>query len=76
MPRSTRPRRRMPGGSKRQPSAVQVQQTFAPISAFLDALLTGEVPCTDDGSPVMIIRAIAQWCEHSERPAGAEGYTS
>ena len=53
MPRSTRPRRRMPSGSKRPPSAVQVQQTFAPIFGFLATLRTGEVWCTDSGSPVM-----------------------
>jgi len=58
---------------QRPPGACQVRETFAPISAFLDALLTGEVPCTDDGSPVMIIRAIAQWCEYSERTAETSG---
>ena len=53
MPRSTRPRRRMPSGSKRPPSAVQVQQTFAPIFGFLATLRTGEVWCTDSGAPIM-----------------------
>ena len=40
---------------QRPPGAWQVRETFAPISAFLDALMTGEVACTDDGSPVMVV---------------------
>lgn len=40
---------------QRPPGAWQVRETFAPISAFLDTLLTGEVPCTDDGAPVMVV---------------------
>ncbi len=55
MPRSSRPRKRMTARYQRPPGAWKVRETFAPISAFLDTLLTGEVPCTDDGAPVMIV---------------------
>lgn len=55
MPRSSRPRKHMTARHQRPPGAWQVRETFAPISAFLDTLLTGEVPCTDDGSPVMVV---------------------